>query len=645
MRKSLHLKFVYQGYFTDFMNIAHPIPALIFFVAMVLSVHGAHAQRYMLYAAGKPCGVLEIKIDKLRNGYTEYTLREMRSVITTEGKQQEHLRISKCLVDATLRPISVETTLRHDGGTQTTKGSAVDGTMFLTTDFGKGRVERWREDVKDAVVDISLAEVAIRSLPDVPKRLYRLLDHRSVTADLRIETDTSKTSIVVSQSGVEFWYISLTGRLLRYEVPGLGISWSTGREATIRPGTCPLNVGLEWDAGAAVLPTVVDNIKSMRASILLKGQVGATLSPEDVRQRLEAGIDAEGRSIGVSLSRRSKQPESLPLPVLHRDFHPYVRGDSLLSLDGDAVRRRANALKAWERDSDVVLRALASTIRREFIRDPFVPAATANGVAQLARGSSLHAALLFVAVARAVGLPARFAFGVVPLGARWTTKVWVEVWSGEWLPLDAITGEAITDAAHIKLLDAVSLTDVVDQSGRLRGNLSIRVENVQPVDTSAAASLQTAIIGSVYTNKTFRCGIVSPSSEWLIEERAAGDETLVVMTPAAGSPVEFTVLLFRSTWQQPADELLGARIKAMQVLLDGLTMQQRGEVRVAGRRAPTIMYSYVKRNGGTNVRTTSAHCLMVDRGRSYMFSFSAPEEMFESIRPDMERVLREFRLH
>jgi hypothetical protein len=627
------------------MTITLRIPIFLFLFGFASFSHEANAQRYILFAGDSPCGTMVIKIEKLRNGYTEYSLRETRNILTFDGKRQEYLRVSNCLVDAALRPISVETAVRRGGATVTTKGSTVDGTMYLTTDFGKGRVERRREDVRDAVVDISLPDVAIRSLPDAPKRVYRLMDHLSVNADLRIETDTAKATIVISQAGVEFWHISQAGRLLRYEVPGLGISWKAEREASVRPGTCPLNAGVEWDAGAAVLPTVADNIQSMRASILLKGQVGATLSPEDFRQRLEAGIDAEGRTIGVSLIRKNKPPEALPLPILHKDFYPFVRGDSVLSLDGDAVRRRANALKAWERDSDVVMRALAATIRREFVRDPFIPATTANGVAQFPRGSSLHASLLFVAVARAVGLPARFAFGVTPLDGRWTTKMWVEIWSGDWVPVDAVTGEAITDAAHIKLLDAVSMTDVLDQSGRLRGNLSIRVDNVQPADTSAAASLQTAIVGSVYTNKGFRCGITAPSAEWLMEERTGADETMVVMTPAIGSPVEFTVLLFRSTWQQPADELLGARIKALQVLLDGLTMQQRGEVRVAGRRAPTIMYTYVKRNGGTNVRTTSAHCLMVDDGRSYMFSFSAPEEMFESIRPDMERVLREFKLH
>ncbi|MCZ7555025.1 MAG: transglutaminase-like domain-containing protein [Bacteroidia bacterium] len=588
---------------------------------------------------------MEIKIEKLKSGYTEYTLRESRTILTSEGKRQEYLRSGNCLVDAALRPISVETTVRQGGVAVTTKGSVVDGTMYLTTDFGKGRVERWREDVRDAVVDISLPDVAVRSLPEAPKRLYRLSDHRSVQADLRIEADSAKNAIIVAHAGAEFWHISPTGRLSRYDVPGLGISWIPAHETSKRPETCVMNAGLEWDAGAAVLPTAADNIKSLRARILLKAQVGATLSPEDARQRLDAGIDAEGRSIGISLSHGGKPLESLPLPVLHKDFFPFVRGDSALTLDGDAVRRRANALKAWERNSDVVLRALAGTIRREFTRDPFIPATTANGVAQVPRGSSFHASLLFVAVARAVGLPARFAFGVAPSHGRWTTKVWVEVWSGDWVPMDAESGEAITDAVHIKLLDAVSMADVLDQSGRLRGNLGIRVDSVQLVDTSANATLQTAIIGSVYTNKKFRCSITAPSPEWLMEERSAGDETMLVLSPTMGSPVEFTVLLFRSTWQQSADELLGARIKALQVLLDGLTMQQRGEVRVAGRRAPTIMYTFVKRNGGSNVRTASAHCLLVDEGRSYMFSFSAPEETFESIRPEMERVLREFRLH
>ncbi len=621
-------------------------PLIILALTLSFSDVAAQHRRYAVVAGGEVCGLVDVDVTKLRNGYIEYKLRETRTLITADNKRQEYVRNSNCLADASLKIISVESAIRQGGAAITIKGSVVDGTMYITKDLGKGRLERWREDCDGAVLDMMLPELTRRTPSELPKRLFRLQDFRSVVADLRIETDTNGQRFVISQAGREFWYVSADGALLRHDIPALTISWEAWESNSPRPAPCRLNAGVEWDAGAAALPTTADNIRSLRATIGLKSQVGATLSPEDARQHIEPGSASDGNSVSVSVTRRLLKPEALPLPVLDKVFIPFVKGDSSLTLDGESVRRRANSLKAWERSSDVVINSLSGTIRREFVEDPFVPLVTAASIADVPRGSSIHASLLLVAVARAVGLPARFVLGVAPVSGRWTSKVWVEVWSGDWLPVDAIAGEVISDAAHIKLLDAVSLQSILDQSARLKNSLTLRVDSVVQVDTSETTKLETAILGSTYTNRTYKCAVTAPSAEWLIEERVRGDEIAVHMSPLMGSPVEFEVLLFTNVLGQDAEDLLGARLKALQMLLDNMSIQQRGEVRIADRRAPTVTYSYSKRNGALiGTRFTTAHCMLVDGSRGFLFTFSAPEEEFESFRPDLERVMKEFKLH
>jgi len=60
-----------------------------------------------------------------------------------------------------------------------------------------------------------------------------------------------------------------------------------------------------------------------------------------------------------------------------------------------------------------------------------------------------HAAL-FVALARAIGIPARVEVGVVYVGDGFYYHAWAGVWMGKWVSVDPTFGQHIADATHIK---------------------------------------------------------------------------------------------------------------------------------------------------------------------------------------------------
>jgi transglutaminase-like putative cysteine protease len=62
-------------------------------------------------------------------------------------------------------------------------------------------------------------------------------------------------------------------------------------------------------------------------------------------------------------------------------------------------------------------------------------------------------AVLFAALARAAGLPARVVAGVVYLDGAFLYHAWNEVWLGDgWVSVDAALDQMPADATHIKLL-------------------------------------------------------------------------------------------------------------------------------------------------------------------------------------------------
>jgi transglutaminase-like putative cysteine protease len=80
---------------------------------------------------------------------------------------------------------------------------------------------------------------------------------------------------------------------------------------------------------------------------------------------------------------------------------------------------------------------------------------------------------LFVALARAVGLPARVAAGLAYVDGKFYYHAWPEVLLADWVAVDPTFGQFPADAAHLRLVIG-GLTHQMELL-RLMGNLKIDV--------------------------------------------------------------------------------------------------------------------------------------------------------------------------
>jgi transglutaminase-like putative cysteine protease len=61
--------------------------------------------------------------------------------------------------------------------------------------------------------------------------------------------------------------------------------------------------------------------------------------------------------------------------------------------------------------------------------------------------------VLYLALARAIGLPARTAAGVVHIRGRFYYHAWPEVWLGRnWVAVDPTLGQYPADVSHLRLV-------------------------------------------------------------------------------------------------------------------------------------------------------------------------------------------------
>src|SRR5205809_488384 len=82
-------------------------------------------------------------------------------------------------------------------------------------------------------------------------------------------------------------------------------------------------------------------------------------------------------------------------------------------------------------------------------------------------------AVLFVALARAAGLPARTAAGLVPVDGRFYYHAWAEVYLGDWVAVDPMLDEFPAGAAHLRF----SISGLARQAElvRLVGRIKLEV--------------------------------------------------------------------------------------------------------------------------------------------------------------------------
>ena len=148
-----------------------------------------------------------------------------------------------------------------------------------------------------------------------------------------------------------------------------------------------------------------------------------------------------------------------PTPFLQSD-HPSVKALAKKILQGETdARRAAVKLKDW--------------VFREIAKEPTVSIPNALQVLASKKGDCNEHTVLFNALARAAGIPAKTVVGVVYLRGAFYYHAWSEIWLGEWISLDSVLNQFPADVTHVKFLEG-EIDRQIDIL-QLIGNLKIAV--------------------------------------------------------------------------------------------------------------------------------------------------------------------------
>jgi hypothetical protein len=211
-----------------------------------------------------------------------------------------------------------------------------------------------------------------------------------------------------------------------------------------------------------------------------------------------AGQTASGDVIEVRDPR-----QLLPGPP-DPDLDRYLRPEPLIESDAEPIRAEARRAIEFAQD-DVRSRAerLLRHVHALLQKKPTVSLPSALEVLKTRVGDCNEHTTLYVAMARALGIPARMAVGLVymsgSMGGAFYYHAWAEVWIDEgdgrglWLPVDPTLNQFPADATHLRLvrggLDAAAILGLFGRAELRVLDLNLRPGSIPILVGDRAAAL------------------------------------------------------------------------------------------------------------------------------------------------------------
>ncbi len=233
----------------------------------------------------------------------------------------------------------------------------------------------------------------------------------------------------------------------------LGVSFD--REGRYNVGAMNRN---EFDVeNALIAPKGVNILKATRVAAL-KLKV-STKQPgviarvkEDLSkfawQKVEPNV-TESSLVFTSHERRIPEKLTVKLPVKSAEFEPYLKATYRINSDSPEIIQLAKEIAGKDRDGRSVARKIGAWTF-ENLQWKRVSSTSVQTLASR-EADCLEHAELYVALARASGLPARVVSGAAFSEGSFGAHAWVEIYLGQWVEIDPTWGlSEYVDATHLR---------------------------------------------------------------------------------------------------------------------------------------------------------------------------------------------------
>lgn len=351
----------------------------------------------------------------------------------------------------------------------------------VTMDTGTSKRRTLITVPRDVVLYSPMTEMSMKRLKPGQSLSFRTLDPTSLattiltvealrTEDILVGDERHRSTVLSTDyhgSTVLSW-IDADGNMLRQETP---FGWTM--EA------CTMEQAFEALSGEG---KQLDLLADM--AVPCDGDISSGVDAGRLRLRL-TGVefrDGELQSARQTVESRDGQTTVLIARAGDRfgargaknspfDPSPYLAPTLNLQCDHEDVRKKADEITAGLATAAEKASALATWVNENVGKEMTVSLPSALDVLRTMKGDCNEHTYLYVALARAVGLPARIMVGLAYHKGAFYYHAWPAVYiNGQWYETDPTWGQEAVDAAHIAVLsgDLAQQLELVRVMGQLR---------------------------------------------------------------------------------------------------------------------------------------------------------------------------------
>ncbi len=259
-------------------------------------------------------------------------------------------------------------------------------------------------------------------------------------------------------------WVDGSGRTLKEETPtGLSLVRQREEEAKLLEEGRTLPVDLIAQAAVPLETPIVNPAGKSFLKIRLSGFQPANFSLSGGRQLLQGDV-LEIKREDLNRIRPHR------IPIREPSLASYLQSTPFLQSDHPQIRALARKVVGGETDGLKAAQRIRKWVYNGLAKVPTVSIPNALEVLQTRKGDCNEHTVLFNAMARAAGIPAKTVVGVVYLRGAFYYHAWSEIWLGEWLALDPVLDQFPADVTHIKFLegDIDRQIDILELIGKLK---------------------------------------------------------------------------------------------------------------------------------------------------------------------------------
>jgi len=161
-------------------------------------------------------------------------------------------------------------------------------------------------------------------------------------------------------------------------------------------------------------------------------------------------IGKSANGIRLRLKSYDSRDVNVALPIAPDGFEEFLKPTPLMEVDDPELEAIARGILAQHDDARGAATAISDYVFRLLRKGSSdIGEPTAKQILRDRGGDCSEHALLFTALCRSAGIPARRCSGYVCIGNDWGGHAWCEIWVGTWIGADPTTNEIGTRARYI----------------------------------------------------------------------------------------------------------------------------------------------------------------------------------------------------